>query len=231
VLAQLANERIGAKFVTETPGFQTGAAAILLDAAGNNAIIGIPGACAAVTAADVRTAESVIRTASVVVSTLEIPGDAVATMFHLARQAGAITILNPAPVFSLPNEVLGLVDYWIPNEVELGMICGSPARELGEIESLGRKCLQRGPKNVIVTLGDRGAMYIREDETSLIPAERVSAVDSTGAGDTFIGCFATCLAIGFDPIAAIAHANRAAGVTVTRMGAQGALPYRTELGW
>lgn len=228
--AQLGREGIDVEHVRATPGAQTGSAAIMVDDAGGNAIIGIPGANALVSADDVLAARKQIASSSAVLATLEVPEEAILTALAEARRAGAVTILNPAPVFSISFQTLALVDYLIPNEIELGLLTGMPRSNFDEIAAAANVLRNHGAQNVIVTLGERGALLVGGHDVQHVPAVPVQPVDVTGAGDTFIGSLAVFLAEGASLLDAIAKANRVAAITVTRMGAQAAIPRREEIG-
>lgn len=226
--AQLQKEGIRIEHVARTTGHQTGAAVILVDDAGRNAIIGIPGANAVVSPADIAAARPALEGADAFLATLEVPQDALLAALTAARRAGVTTILNPAPVFSIPDELYASVDYLIPNETELAALCGRPLSAPYDIEVAARELLSRGARHVLVTLGERGALWVHRDGTQLVPAIPVTAVDTTGAGDTFIGSLAVFLSEGVALSAAIGRANAVAALTVTRPGAQAAIPRRSE---
>ncbi len=202
----------------------TGVALIFVSATGENAIMVAPGANGALTAEDVQAAA--LDGASHVLLQLESPIDAVLAAARAAKAAGAVVILDPAPaIASLPAELLGCVDILTPNEMEGAQLSGH-ARPTAE----AARALQRlGPRAVILKLGARGCL-IATDETTLVPAPRVDAVDTTAAGDVFNGALAVALSEGTALIPAAEFAVRAAAISVTRRGAQASAPTREEVG-
>jgi ribokinase len=161
---------------------------------------------------------------------LEIPYEAVWYLAKKAHGLGKTVILNPAPApDEIPGSVLKCVDWITPNETELSRLTSLPCEEPVEIEAAAGKLLAMGVGNVLVTVGSRGAFLCNEQTSRLIPTEKVSAVDTTAAGDCFNGAFAVGLSEGMTPEEAIAFANRAASISVTREGAQSSLPWRKEI--
>lgn len=210
----------------------TGAAAILIDEArGENAIIVVPGACFTLTAADVDAAGGAIRSAGVLLTQLELPLGTVERGLRLARSAGALTILNPAPAQALGDEMLGLVDFLIPNESEAALLTGQPVESVAQAESAARALRQRGARCVIVTLGARGALVCAEGaEALLVGAFNAGAVvETTGAGDAFCGGFAAALSEGRSALEAVRFGCATAGISVTRAGTAPSMPRREEI--
>ena len=210
----------------------TGAAAILIDEArGENAIIVVPGACFTLTAADVDAAGGAIRSAGVLLTQLELPLGTVERGLRLARSAGALTILNPAPAQALGDEMLGLVDFLIPNESEAALLTGQPVESVAQAESAARALQRRGARCVIVTLGARGALMCAEGaEALLVGAFNAGAVvETTGAGDAFCGGFAAALSEGRSALEAVRFGCATAGISVTRAGTARSMPRREEI--
>src|SRR5262249_11697887 len=141
----------------------SGTAAIIVDDQARNCILVVPGANGALTPEDVRDAGSVLRTARVVLSQLEVPTEAVLEAFRIAHAARVQTILNPAPAVALPDELMRLTDYCVPNETELELLTGRAASGLDEIETAARAVIRRGPPTVLVTLGERGVLIVTAD--------------------------------------------------------------------
>lgn len=202
----------------------TGVAHIWVDGKGENRIIIIPGANHEIESEKAVAAVNSIADLSVVIAQCEIMQEVTLAAFRAAKARGCTTILNPAPFEPLSSELLELTDWLIPNETEF--------RELyGELPS-SDKALQsfRPGKNSIVTLGALGAVLVRADKSIVrIAAPIVSAVDTTGAGDAFVGTFASTLASGMRPEAAVAFGVKVASLTVTRKGAQSSYPTQTEI--
>jgi ribokinase len=203
----------------------TGTAAILVDDHAQNCIIVAPGANAGLTPTDIEAAESVIRQSDVVLFQLEVPVETTAAALRLARIAGVRTILNPAPAAALPNAFLELADLCVPNELELEILTNTQA----DVEAAAKQLLGRGPKTVIVTLGERGALLVAASTVEHFPGLSVTPVDTSGAGDAFIGSLSVFLAESGDLRESIRGANVAAALSVTRCGTQSSFPTRLEV--
>ena len=218
--------------LTENCATPTGSAVILIDEVrGENAIIVVPGACFTLRPEDVEAAGEAIRSAGVLLTQLELPLDTVERGLRLAREAGVLTILNPAPAQSLSDEILGLADFLIPNESEAALLTGMPVESAAQAEAAARELLRRGAKCVMVTLGAQGAMVCVEgSEAVLVEAFRVGAVlDTTGAGDAFCGGFAAALSEGSSVLEAARFGCATAGISVTRAGTAPSMPRREEI--
>jgi ribokinase len=207
----------------------TGVAAIVVDDSAQNAIIGAPGANLGLTPEDVRAATGAIQRADALVAPLEVPVVTVLEAFRIAKSAGIQTILNPSPALALPQELWLLVDFCVPNEVELEVLTSHQVSTLAEAERAGRLLQSMGPQTVICTLGDKGALILAEGAREHVPAFPVKAVDPTAAGDAFAGGLAVFLAEGLPLAEAVLKANAVAGLSVTRMGAQDSLPTRKDV--
>lgn len=229
ILASYRSEGIDTDFVFVDEQRPTGMAAILVDDEAQNCIIVVPGANQALTPADVWRSANAIRAADVVLTQLEVPVETCVEAFRIAKQAGVRTLLNPAPVFAVPEELLCLTDICIPNETELQTLNGRQTCGLAQVEAAARALLRRGPRSVIVTLGERGALFVDGQTAEHIAAIRVTACDPTGAGDAFIGSLAVFLSEGQSLRDAARAANAAAALSVTRCGAQAAFPARAEV--
>lgn len=210
-------------------GVSSGVAGIVVDDAAQNCIIVVPGANHAQTVEDVRHAASTLQNINVLLCQLEVPLATTLEALRIARAAGVTTILNPAPAQPLPDEMLALADLCIPNETELELLTGHAASTLEQAEAAARLLLKRGPGTVIVTLGHRGALIVDARTADHVPAYPVQAVDTTGAGDAFIGALAVLLAEKVSMQEAVRHASAAAALSVTRPGAQQSFPTRKEV--
>ncbi len=214
----------------------TGLANIMVDQSAENCILLIPGANAALSAADVQQASSSIASGDVVLAQLEVPVEAVSEAFELAKKFGIKTILNPAPApqegASLPKDLWPLCDCCIPNELELAMLTGSSAEQIRTSEevllSAARELLGLGVARVVVTRGSRPALLVERQRTLRIPSQAATAVDTTGAGDAFVGSFGVFWGAGMDISEALARATRVAALTVTRRGTQSSYPSASE---
>jgi ribokinase len=209
----------------------TGVAPIWVDeASGNNAIIVVPGTNALLTPSDVEAARPAIEGADVVVCQWEIPLECVITAFAIARAAGVITIFNPAPARpEVPAELLATTELFCPNESELELLTGMPVASLDDIEAAARSLLARGVRTVVCTLGARGSLLVADASVVHVPAEHVDAVDTTGAGDAFVGSLAFFAGRGLDLPDAMHRAGTIATLSVQRPGAQSSFPAAAEL--
>jgi ribokinase len=216
----------------ETGKAATGVALIIVDDASQNAIVIVAGSNAEVTPATISRHESVLAAAEVVICQLETPSDTVRAALAAARRLGKTVILNPAPATGpLPADWLPLIDYLIPNELEAAALTGLPVDTPEDAARAAAALRAAGARNVLVTLGARGVQATLDGAlaATLYEAPKVKAVDTTAAGDTFIGGFAAQLAQGASVETAIRFAQRAAALSVTRAGAQPSIPTRAEL--
>ncbi|MFM0330315.1 ribokinase [Paraburkholderia strydomiana] len=215
----------------ETGREATGVALIIVDDASQNAIVIVAGSNGEVTPETIARHEAVLAAADVVICQLETPLDTVQAALATARRLGKTVILNPAPATGpLPAEWLPLIDYLIPNELEAATLTGLPVGSPEEAATAAAVLRAAGARNVLVTLGPRGVQAALEGAApALYDAPKVKAVDTTAAGDTFIGGFAAQLAQGASVDAAIRFAQRAAALSVTRAGAQPSIPTWAEV--
>jgi ribokinase len=227
--AFLAAQGIDLALVQDTPQVHTGTALITV-ANADNTIVVIPGANAHLSAADV--ALPLLAKGDVAVSQFEIPLPVIRAFFARARAAGATTILNPAPALPFDRELLDLVDILILNESELGFLAKTELRDIDDhtrfIEAA--RLLQAGTDKIIcVTLGKCGVVALINGEPLIIPGRAVKALDTTGAGDCFVGAVAAQLASGKPIRDAFGYANIAASICVQRMGAAPSMPTESEV--
>ncbi|NVI82387.1 ribokinase [Janthinobacterium sp. BJB401] len=226
--AALVGDGIIDSHITTLPGVASGIASILVDDNGQNSIVIAGGANDLLSPAHIDAAKELIEQADIVVLQLETPMATVVHAIKLARSLGKTVVLNPAPAASLPAGVLELVDYLIPNEIEAAMLAGvSP--EGANAKALAAALQKLGSDNVIITLGSKGVHAALYGGDYTFPAEVVQAVDTTAAGDTFIGGFVAGLASGMDEAEAIGQGQRAAAWSVTKPGAQTSIPHLHEL--
>jgi ribokinase len=206
---------------SETPN---GVAHIWVDGRGENRIIIIPGANHEIEVSRAVAAINAIAELQIVVAQCEIKQEVTIAAFKAAKARGCTTILNPAPYQELSAELLQLTDWLIPNETEFRELHGSLPTSDDVLKSF------RPGKSSIVTLGSEGAVYISpQGELHRVSAPKVTAVDTTGAGDSFVGSFAYSLASGKDPIAAMSFGIKVASLSVTRKGAQSSYPDQAEI--
>jgi ribokinase len=229
VRAFLAAQGVDLSLVRETSDAHTGTAIITL-ANADNTIVVIPGANALVDAADASAAP--LTSADVAVSQFEIPLRAISAFFKKARAAGATTILNPAPAIASDRELLDLVDILILNETELRYLAKAELRDTDDLSSFieAARSLQTGKNKIVcVTLGKRGVVALVSGEPLIISGRLVEAIDTTGAGDCFVGAVAAQLADGKPAREAFETANIAASICVQRMGAAPSMPTAAEV--
>lgn len=229
-LANYRNLGIDTDYVLFDEMRASGVALIVVnEASGQNNIVIVGGANDSLSPADVQGAAEAIRRADAVMCQLETPIDATLETFRIARAAGALTLLNPAPAAALPAEVLALTDWLIPNEVEAAMLTGGVVRSAEQAETAAVALQASGTKNVVITLGERGALLAQPGQISHIAVEPVQAVDTTGAGDSFVGSFAYLLAAGFAAEEAVRRACAIAARSVLKPGTQKSFPFRAEV--
>jgi ribokinase len=224
-------EGIDTRFVFETTEHATGGAAIIVDEVkGENAIVVFPGACFHVTPAEIDQARSRIAESAVFLTQLELQMPAVEHGLKVAHSLGVTTILNPAPGLPLPTGIFALCDYVTPNETEAALLTGLPVTNIAEAERAAQALLDRGARNAVVTLGAQGALVKNAHLTKHLHAlDAGPVVETTGAGDAFNGGFAIALAEGKDIVAATRFGCAVAGISVTRPGTAPSMPTRAEV--
>jgi len=217
--------------VTRHKDSYTGAAYIFIeDATGNNAIIISPGAAAEICNADIDANAALIRGAAVFLTQLEQPIPVALYALQMARAAGVVTILNPAPAASLPDGMLAFCDYVTPNESEAEALTGVVVASVDDALIAARALRAMGAGAAIITLGDKGALFHDGVRTLHVPPFHAGpVVETTGAGDAFNGGFAAALAEGMDPAAAVRFGSATAGISVTRAGTAPSMPARAEI--
>ena len=217
--------------ITQHDDSYTGAAYIFIEeASGNNAIIICPGIASTISPADIEAQTDLIAGAKVFITQLEQPMPAAHRALEIAREGGAITILNPAPAAEIAPDMLALCDYVTPNETEAEELTGIKVSGLEDAKLAAEKLIERGVGVAIITLGENGVLYHDGSLTEHVPA--ISAgpvVETTGAGDAFNGGFAAALARGADPIEAVRFGCATAGISVTRPGTAPSMPNLAEI--
>lgn len=197
---------------------------------GQNAIVIVPGANDGLSPADARAAATAIQSAQFLMCQLEIPLETTLEGFRIAKAASVRTMLNPAPAQMLPAELLALSDLIIPNETEAALLTGMAVDTLDQAVAAGLALRARGPEIVILTLGKRGALILDGDAAPVhIAAEAVQAVDSTGAGDAFVGSLAYFMASGRSLIDSVTKACAVATRSVLKIGTQTSFPYPADM--
>jgi ribokinase len=226
-----AAEGIDTTFCTDTADHGTGAAAVILHAAhGDNAIVVDPGSGMHLTSGDVDAAAQRIAASAVFVTQLELSPAVVERALGIARNAGVVTILNPAPALALSADVYPLCDYLTPNESEAEGLVGFPVSTVADAARAADLLLARGAKNVIVTLGENGALAMNGVMHEHIVAFRAGAVvETTGAGDAFNGALAVGLSEGMGLVEATRFGCAAGGLSVTKAGTSESMPARVDV--
>ena len=220
-------EVIATTHVEQVAGERSGVAQILVYADGDNSIAVYPGAGTGLAARHAQAAHEVLGACRVVMASCEVPAEATLEAFRLARGAGAITILNPAPARPLPDELLALADVLTPNENELYLLAG--AAHAGSVDDAALQLISRGTRAVLVTLGAAGCRLFQAGKPAVsLPGRPMAVRDTIGAGDTFTGALAAALARGELLPVAMQWANAAAALSVTRHGAIDGMPSSAE---
>lgn len=220
---------IDTRYVLDTDA-SSGVAPIFVDQEGRNRILIIKGANAHLTPADVEAAADDIAGCGLIVMQLEIPLETVYATIDLGNRLGVPVLLNPAPADpALDLDQVAKCEWFVPNESELALLTGMPVDTIDDIRAAAGTLIARGLRNVVVTLGARGALWLTADGETLVPGHEVAAIDTTGAGDAFIGAFARELTRSGDPRAALEAGNRYAADSVTKRGTQTSYATAAEL--
>ncbi|MEG0914109.1 MAG: ribokinase [Oscillospiraceae bacterium] len=229
IVESLNKANVNTKQIEFTENEPTGMAIISVDDCGENEIILVPGANSICNYAYFMKNEDCINEADIVISQLETPPNDVYELLNFAKKANKLTILNPAPAPDyLPEDVLQGLDYITPNETELQRLTGMPTQTIDQISKAARTLLSKGVKNVLVTIGPRGALLCSDKiEKQFLPYD-VKPVDTTAAGDVFNAAIAVALAEERNIEDAIMFANAASSIAITRKGAQTSIPTRSQ---
>jgi ribokinase len=206
--------------VKQVEGLSSGVAPIFVDPHGQNRIMVVKGANDALKPYDVDAAADMLRSADCIVLQFEIPLETVYYVVAFARKYGIRCILNPAPAQAMEMHALKELDYFVPNESEAETITGMPVRNLQDAKKCAEKILGHGVRRVIITLGANGSLLAGRDVNEHIAAFQIKSIDSTGAGDAFIGSFAVFLAEGKSERDAVRRANLYAGLSTAGIGTQ-----------
>lgn len=211
------------------PNSATGVALIFSEACGENMIVIAAGANDFLLPADIDAAADAIAEASIIVCQFESPAATIERLVNAAKLSGVPVLLNPAPARRMADEMVDGIRFLVPNRQELAHLTGLPTRTLADVEAAAKALLVRGAESVIVTLGREGVLRASVAGARVFPAPIVEAVDTTGAGDTFVGGFAAEWCRTSDVDAAISFAQRAAAYSVTGRGAQASMPWLSDL--
>ncbi|AOH54709.1 ribokinase [Peribacillus muralis] len=229
-IQNLESHGIDTEFTSKVTGTSSGVAPIFVDQESKNRILIIKGANQHLLPADVDRAAEKLKKASLIVLQLEIPLPTVYRAIDFGCEHNIPVILNPAPASKeLDFDYVCKSDFFIPNESELEILTGMPIATDEQIKEAASILLNKGVKNVIVTMGNRGVMWVTKEKNVKVRSEKVAAVDTTGAGDAFIGCFAHFIVKNGDVLMSIKKAAAFAGLSVTKRGTQSSYPTREEL--
>ncbi len=207
----------------------TGIALITVNSSGENQIMVVSGSNMRLTPDEIETKKDLFGKAKILLVQLEVPLDAIIKTVSLAKENEMIVILNPAPAKYLPEDLLGKIDYLTPNETELEILSGNPAHDEESIIEAAKNLISKGVKNVIVTVGAKGAMLVNNERTKIFPGKKVKAVDTTAAGDAFNAGLAYGLFHDYTLDESITLANIVAALAVTKMGAQTSMSTNAEV--
>jgi ribokinase len=206
----------------------TGTALIYINSEGNNSIIVIPGANMDCDTEYLKEKDELFQESDIILLQMEIPYEAIYYAISRAKELKKTVILNPAPApEEIPDETMKMIDYLTPNETELLKMIHGTKLDLESMQEAAGKLIEKGVKNVIATLGERGALFTNTEGTVIYPVRKVQARDTTAAGDSFVGAFAVALAEGKSNQEAIEFANLVSSVVVTKKGAQSSIPERS----
>jgi len=224
LLDNLRKESVSIEDVGRDPRANSGVAVIYVNSSGENMIAVAPGVDHFIEPRDVEAAERTLEGSKVILAQLEVPVETVEFAMRLAKRKGKLTALNPAPATPLPPEIFESVDVLTPNRIELEALTRHTTTTEQSILESALTLMKKGIKQVVVTLGSRGAMVVTESEHRIVPSYRVEVVDTVGAGDAFNGALAVALSIDEDVFEAVRFANLVASLKVTKRGAQTGLP-------
>lgn len=228
-ISLFAKEGIDTRFSVKDLDYPSGVALINVDDKGENCIVVASGANGTLSPSDIKTELFETDPTAILLMQLEIPIETVEFAAKKAVSKGYRVILNPAPASKLPNNLLSSLYLITPNETEAEFITGIKVHDLASAEKAALKLREMGVKNIIITMGGAGAYVSSGIISKIIPVKAVKAIDTTAAGDVFNGALAVAISEGIEIEDAIVFANKAASISVTRMGAQASAPYRNEL--
>jgi ribokinase len=224
------NENMDTSYVFIDQEKETGTALIMVDeVSGQNQILVVSGACDHITDEEIDKLKKVIEESEFILLQLEINMDAIEKVIEIAHQMGKTVVLNTAPAHELSDELLSKVDIITPNETEAEVLTGVKIQSEADAEKAAVVLMQRGVKNVVITLGKSGVFVMTADKKKMIAPLKVKVVDTTGAGDAFNGGFVTALAEGMDIFEAAWFGNVVGSLSVTKLGTAPAMPYRDEI--
>lgn len=224
LLSNLNEAGVNTQYIDNIAEQASGIALISVDPEGDNSIIVAPGANRVLDAEFVRKQEDAIRNAKLLMVQLEIPLESVMEAVTIAKRHNVPVLLDPAPAQPLPDELLAMVDYIVPNESEIAQLTGIKVTDSRSAKIAAVELLRKGVTTVFAKLGEQGVVVVNSNRTFILKGYKVDAVDTTAAGDAFAGALGTALVAGKDLWAATQFANAVGALTVTRPGAQSSMP-------
>jgi ribokinase len=225
----LIKKSLDQKLILEDKKLPTGMAVIELTLKGENRIIASLGANGSLSINDLKKVAKYWKGVGIFITQLEIPIETVEMGLKMAKDHQALTLLNPSPSIKLSPHLLSLVDFIVPNEVEAQLLTGIKWRENKDIHKIAERLLEMGPKNVVITLGSKGLFFKNKVEEIRMKALKVKVIDTTAAGDAFVGALAFGLSEGKSVREVLKFANAAGALATMKLGAQPSLPQREEL--
>ncbi len=217
------------RLILRDKNLPSGMAVIELTPQGENRIIASWGANRSLNETDLKRVHPFWKHIKVFVTQLEIPLSTAKTGLKLAKEHGAITLLNPSPPVPLPSSILSMTDFIVPNEVEAQILTGIKWKRDRDLRSMASRLIEMGPQNVVITLGPKGLFFKNQKEEIWMKAFKVKVIDTTGAGDAFLGALACALSEDRPIREALRFANGAGALATTKLGAQPSLPYKKDL--
>lgn len=217
--------------IIQDPNLSTGVAGIMIDEKGNNAINVFAGAAAHLQNEDIEKNMEVMKKSKIFLTQMETPDSTTMYALKKAKDNDCLTILNPAPARKINENDFQLLDFFTPNETEAEFYLNKKIETNEDIKNAAKEFLNRGVKNIIITLGEKGIFFANKDEKYFVDALKLKdeVVDTTGAGDAFNGAFAVALANELKYKDALIFANKVAGISTTRLGAASSMPFLTEV--
>lgn len=231
--SELIKDNIDVNFVFEDKKEATGMAIIMVNKNGNNSIVVVSGSNMTISEEDIDKSVETIKNNDILISQFETPEEMTLKAFKKAKELGKVTILNPAPAKNISLDLLRVTDIIVPNETEAEVLTGIKVESIKDAEKAGRDFLEKGVKFAVITLGSKGAAIIGKDFCELVPAYKVNAIDTTSAGDSFIGGLSSRLNVENinknTLIDAVTFGNKVSSIAVQRKGAQPSIPYLKEI--
>ena len=224
------SEGMNVDYILEDDVRETGVALILVDEnSAQNEIVVVPAACSNITMEEVEKCRALIEGAEILLLQHEINFDAQYKVIDIAHKAGVKIVLNPAPACEVPEEILKKIWCVTPNETEAQVLTGVEVKNIEDAQQAAKVFLEKGVKNVVITMGSLGAFATDGEKSELVPRLSVNAIDTTGAGDAFNGGFVMALSEGRDLFEALRYGNATGALSVTKLGTAPAMPQRAEI--